>query len=227
MRTREGLPVLVRTPANYRAEVAHPLLVVYAGAGTAPRGMERLTGFTPQATRRGYVVAYAPPLRPSRAALRKLATIPAWVAQHYCIDATRVDLSGHSDGGTVATALTLQTDSSLRVHALAPSAAGFTRADLDGFSCPAPRPVRVMHGAKDTLFPGWGKEAWQWWSQCNACTTSADPVLRDGCLVYPDCRAPAYYCEAPSGHSRFPPDGAQATVDFFSANWPTAERAER
>lgn len=216
LRTPAGLAVLVRAPANYQADHAHPLLVVYAGAGMMPRATERLTGFTPEATANGYVVAYPQHIRPSRTALRKLAAVPALIAAHFCIDENRIMLSGHSDGGTTATALTLDPDAGVPVRALAPSAAGFTGRDLQGFRCPAPTPVRVMHGADDTLFPGWGREAWQWWSACNGCDLRASPVSASACLTYPGCAAPSQYCEASGGHTHWPARAAQETIGFFN-----------
>jgi len=183
-----------------------------------PRATERLTGFTPEATASGYVVAYPQHIRPSRAALRKLAAIPALVARHFCIDETRIVLSGHSDGGTTATALALDPAAGFGVRALAPSAAGFTATDLQGFKCPAPTPVRVMHGARDTLFPGWGREAWQWWSACNGCDP-ASPVstasAEQDCVTHAGCTVPTYYCEADGGHTHWPEQAAHGTIDFF------------
>ncbi|MEN9727101.1 MAG: hypothetical protein RL434_1467 [Pseudomonadota bacterium] len=214
-KTPEGLAVLVRAPANYQPEVAHPLLVVYAGAGMMPRATERLTGFTPEATAEGYVVAYPQHIRPSRTALRKLAAIPALVARHFCIDETRIALSGHSDGGTTATALALDPGAGFRVWKLAPSAAGFTAQDLQDFRCPAPVPVRVMHGARDTLFPGWGREAWQWWSACNRCDLESPAAAEQGCVTHADCAAPTYYCETGGGHTHWPAQAARETLGFL------------
>lgn len=215
-RTRAGLAVLIRAPANYRPDHAHPLLVVYAGAGMMPRGTERLTGFTPAATANGYVIAYPQHIRPSRKALRKLAAVPALVAEHFCIDESRIVLSGHSDGGTAATALALDPGAGIPVRALAPSAAGFTARDLQDFRCRAPTPVRVMHGAGDTLFPGWGREAWQWWSACNRCDLHAAPLKVSGCEAYPGCAVPSRYCEASGGHTHWPARAAQETIAFFN-----------
>lgn len=218
LETEHALAVLVRVPRNYRADVAHPLLVVYAAAGQTPTASERLTGFTPAATAAGYVVAYARHIRPSRAALAKLARVPDTVAAHYCIDRTRVVMSGHSDGGTTSTALALLPASREQVAAIAPSAAGFTAADLAELGCPAtPRPVRVWHGAADRLFPGYGREAAGWWAQCNGCDLHAAPTVDDGCERYAGCRQPVHYCEGNYGHVTWPPQGAARTVAFFDS----------
>ena len=214
-RTSSGLEVRVRAPANYQPQRRHPLLVVYAGAGMTPSATERLTGLTPLATLAGFVVAYPQHIRPSRGALRKLASIPQEVAARHCIDESRIALTGHSDGGTTATALAVMPDTPFRVASLIPSAAGFTGRDLEAFACPAPTPVMVFHGAEDRLFPGFGREASRWWARCNACTETDLAPSADGCQSYRDCAAPTYYCEGPQGHVRWPQNAARQLTGFI------------
>lgn len=216
--TSDHLEILVRVPRNYRADVAHPLLMVYAAAGMTPTASERLTGFTPVATAAGYVVAYARHIRPSHAALTKLARMPGAVADHYCIDRARIVMSGHSDGGTTSTALAVLPETREHVAAIAPSAAGFTASDLAELGCPGtPLPVRVWHGARDRLFPGFGREAAQWWAKCNGCDLHAAPTIEDGCERYAACGQPVHYCEGDYGHMTWPPQGAARTVAFFDS----------
>ena len=214
-RTPEGLEVRVRAPANYQPNIQHPLLVVYAGAGMTPTATERLTGLTPIATAAGYLVAYPQHIRPSRAALRKLAGIPRELAARHCIDENRISLTGHSDGGTTATALAVMPDTRFRAASVVPSAAGFTGRDLDAFACPSPTPVMVFHGAKDRLFPGWGREASAWWARCNDCRETDLAPATDTCRSYRDCAAPTYYCEGPQGHARWPLDAARQITRFI------------
>jgi polyhydroxybutyrate depolymerase len=216
LRTPEGVEVLVRTPTNYHADVAHRLLVVFAAAGMTPTASERFTGFTPPATRAGYIVAYPQHLRPSLAAIRKLARVAAAVSGNFCIDETKIFLSGHSDGGTAATAIAVQPASASQIAALAPSAAGFTGEDLAAFACPAPRPAMVWHGARDRLFPGWGRATARWWAACNQCDHTPPPMV-DGCLRYAGCTQPVHYCEGDYGHMVWPADGAELTLKFFNS----------
>ena len=222
-RTPQGLEVLVRAPANYRMDVRHPLLVVYAGAGMTPTATERLTGLTPLATGAGYLVAYPQHVRPSQAALRKLATIPQEVATRHCIDHNRISLTGHSDGGTTATALAVMPHTPFRVASVIPSAAGFTGQDLAAFACPAPTPVMVFHGVKDRLFPGWGREASAWWARCNRCRGTNLTLAAGTCRNYLNCAAPTYYCEGPQGHARWPQDAARQLTRFIRDAPPTDE----
>ena len=99
------MPFNVRTPANYDRTIAHPLLVVYAAAGNNRYETERLTGLTTEATARGFIIAYPDHLRLSLPVLEELATIPALVASKWCIDETRIYLTGQSDGGMAADAI--------------------------------------------------------------------------------------------------------------------------
>lgn len=216
--TAAGLHVRVRAPANHRPTAPHPLLVVYAAAGMTPSASERWTGFTPVATAAGWLVAYAQHVRPSRAALRRLGAVPATVAAHYCVDPARVVVAGHSDGGTTATALSVE--GTLAPRALVASAAGFRGEDLAGFACPAPLPVLVHHGARDRLFPGWGRETAAWWAGCNGCAPAAAQPLPGTCLHYAGCAAPVHYCEGDHGHATWPPSAAGDILDFLTRNVP-------
>lgn len=55
----DGIRYMVRTPSNYDATFAHPLLMVYAPAGLSRWGTERFMGLTTAATGAGFVVVYA------------------------------------------------------------------------------------------------------------------------------------------------------------------------
>jgi polyhydroxybutyrate depolymerase len=222
LRIDNGLDVLVRFPTNYRATVAHRLLVVYAAAGMSPTGTERYTGYTPPATKAGYVVAYPQHLRPSLAAMRKLGQIPSALGKFFCIDKTKIFLTGHSDGGTAATAIAVTPETADHIAGIAPSAAGFTGDDLDAFSCPAPRPVIVWHGARDRLFPGWGRETARWWAGCNGCDLAQLMQTDDACIAYAGCTAPVRYCEGPDGHMTWPREGAARTLNFFQGHLNTS-----
>jgi polyhydroxybutyrate depolymerase len=212
--SENGIEVLVRTPANYRPDIAHPLLVVYAPAGMSPTSAERFTGFTPIATSAGYIVAYPQHIRPSLAAIRKLATVPALVSAKFCIDQSQIFLTGHSDGGTATTAIAVQSGTNA-IAALAPSAAGFTHQDLGSFTCPSPRPVMVWHGARDRLFPGWGREAAAWWARCNQCDPALPRLAASECTQYQQCVQPVTYCEHAGGHTLWPNNQALAIMEFF------------
>lgn len=204
--TAGKLSYLVRTPANYDARFAHPLLVVYAAAGASASQTEHYTRLTAAATSRGLVVAYVDHRPMGLKNVVELGGVAQNVAARWCIDRQRVFLTGHSDGGTVSTGLALLESTRADVSGIAVSAAGFTKQDMEEMQCRSPIPVMIMHGAKDTLFPGWGRETAQWWAQCNGCAAPVAGPDPAGCVTYSNCAsaAPVMYCEGQQSHREWP-----------------------
>jgi polyhydroxybutyrate depolymerase len=206
--SHDGFQYNVRTPANLNPTYAHPLLVVYAPAGYSAQKSEALSRLTTESTRRGFIVAYVGSRPLSLPTLRGLAQIPKEVASSWCVNPNRVYATGHSDGGTVSTALAILKETKGTVSAIAPSAAGFSGKDLEAFQCPAAIPVMIMHGKQDTHFPGWGREAALWWARCNACDF-AKPLVphHDGCASFEGCvpGGQTVYCEGAWAHEDWPP----------------------
>jgi polyhydroxybutyrate depolymerase len=196
----------VRTPSNYDATFAHPLLMVFSPAGQSGLMSERMTGLTSQATRAGLVVVYVDHRPIGLPSIEQLATIPKAVARKWCIDEKRVSVTGHSDGGTVTMALAVLDRTKQVPTAIAPSAAGWTGKDLEAYQCPAPLPVMIMHNKHDSLFPGWGVQTAAWWAACNRCEPEKTKLLEGGCLAYQDCASggPTLYCEGPGTHRDWP-----------------------
>lgn len=217
LRTAGGIGVTVRTPQNYDPRHRHPLLVVYAPAGVDRFLNERLTHLTFAATRAGFIIAYADHATMALPVIEDLGRIPDRAARHWCIDPARVFLTGHSDGGTVAMALAVASGRQHRIAGIAPSAAGFTAADLAAYDCPSPLPVLVMHGAADRYFPGFGRQAAEWWARCNRCDVTVPERRADGCIAWREC-APGgstVYCEGSGGHGRWP-DRNATLIEFFA-----------
>lgn len=206
--SRDGFHYNVRAPANLNPTYPHPLLVVYAPAGYSAQQSEALTHLTTEATRRGFIVVYVGSRPLSLQTLIGFARIPKEIASSWCVDPSRVFATGHSDGGTVSTALALLKETKGTLSAIAPSAAGFSGKDLEGFQCPEALPVMIMHGKGDTHFPGWGKEAALWWARCNTCD-STKPLVPDddGCVSFQGCApgGPTVYCEGAWAHEDWPP----------------------
>ena len=224
--TGAGIRYYVRTPRNYDSRIAHPLMMVFSPGDRGGLGTEWFTGLTTEATRLGFIVVYAdnrPRKTPSmnrplaREWILELGTIPALVATEWCIDENKVFLTGHSNGGTISTALALLDGSPVKPAALAPSAAGFRAQDLETFRCPEPIPVMVMHSKNDSLFPNYGAEATQWWKQCNQCPDSV-VKFEDSCIAYPDCAngVSTMYCEGEKKHAAWP-ETNDRILSFFSA----------
>jgi len=213
--TPRGLRYMVKTPANYDPTRAHPLLVVYAPHGANRFLSERYVGLTHAATAEGFIVVYADSRPLDRATIEDLGGIPERVAARWCVDRGRIYFTGHSDGGTAATAITVLGASPAAPAAIAPSAAGFRREDLTALACPPPVSVMVLYSRDDELFPSFGRAAAEWWAACNGC--GAKPVPRaDGCLVFPDCRpqGATLYCEGEGRHADWP-DRNRALLEFF------------
>lgn len=216
--THEGIKYNVRTPLNYDPTIGHPLLMVYAPAKANRAKTEQLTGLTYAATSAGLIVAYAdhPELSPSSTV--ELGTIPELIAQKWCIDAKRIFLTGHSDGGTVAMVLGFMAKSKLTPAAIAPSAAGVNHQDFYNRNCPAPLSVMIMHSAKDRLFPGFGIETSGWWAACNSC----DPIpekMSNGCVAYTGCAdgVKTWYCEGDKPHAQWPALNG-VMIEFFASS---------
>lgn len=207
--TAGGIVFNLRTPSNYRPEVAHPLLVVYAPGGHDAAENEQLTQLTLGATRAGFLVAYAADRRLDFAAIEAMAAIPAVVARRWCVDLDRIALTGHSSGGLVASAVAFSEHSRGMAVAVAPSAAGITAAQLGERDCPPPLSVMVMHGRRDTLFPlveGHGAEAARWWAGCNRCSAEPVPSELDACVTFAGCAdgVETRYCETDTPHTAWP-----------------------
>lgn len=218
--TPAGLHVRVRTPANYDATRAYPLLVAFPPAGAGRDDAEHYYGITPEATRRGFVVAYSDHVPMSRQALRMQAGVAPAVMARWCIRADAVAYIGHSDGGSVAEgALLTAQPGDVRPRAIVASAAGLAAEDLQGAPCAAPQqlPLQLMvvHNRGDTHFPGYGAAAARHWAACAGCAAEPGPPQASGCRFYSGCGAGSRvaFCEFDGPHARWPPV-ADAALQF-------------
>lgn len=212
----DGIKYMVRTPSNYEATSAHPLLMVYAPAGMNRWTSERFTRLTTTATGAGFVVVYADHKQLNIPTVEQLGKIPKLVSKEWCIDEKKMFATGHSDGGTAALALAVLENTKKIPAAIAPSAAGWTGKDLEAFQCREPTPVMIMHGKNDTLFPGWGKQTSTWWAGCNRCEVTKTKVVEGGCRAYQGCASggATLYCEGVGGHRDWP-DLNPIMLEFF------------
>jgi polyhydroxybutyrate depolymerase len=215
-KTSAGIRYMVKTPRNYNATIAHPLLMVYPPGGKNRYESEEYMYLTQEATAAGFIVAYADHRAMRPETIEKLAEIPALIEKKWCIDHKRVFLTGHSDGGTTAMAIAFINGTKHIPAAIAPSAAGIRGEDLKAYQCPNPLPVMVMHSSQDTLFQGYGKEAIQWWAACNGCDTASPVKDEDGCITYTGCKnnVATRYCEGAGRHPEWPGKN-KAIIDFF------------
>jgi len=209
----------VRTPRNYDATLAHPLLVVFAPAGYARHASEHYYGLTHAATAAGFVVAYPDHLGLSMRAFQALGKLPSTVSAQWCIDESRVYFAGHSDGGTTSAAIAFLHTSLLTPHALFISAAGIRGQDLAQYACPGPLSVMIVHSSRDSRFalPDYGKAAAQWWARCNHCSEQTVQSPFSGCVEYAGCaeHTSTAYCEVSTAHADWPPVNAHL-LRFFA-----------
>jgi polyhydroxybutyrate depolymerase len=208
---------MVRTPSNYDATFAHPLLMVYAPAGQSRWGTERFMGLTTMATGAGFVVSYADHKQLNIPTVEQLGTIPGLVAKEWCIDEKRVFVTGHSDGGTASMALAVLDKTKRIPTATAPSAAGWMGKDLESFQCPDPIPIMIMHSKNDSLFPGWGAQTSAWWAGCNQCDITKTKTVEGGCRAYQGCASggATLYCEGTGSHRDWP-NLNRVMLEFFA-----------
>jgi polyhydroxybutyrate depolymerase len=214
--TSAGIRYMVKTPVNYNSTIAHPLLMVYAPAGTSRYESETLMPLTQEATTAGFIVAYANNRRLSPQAIEELAEIPGLIEKKWCIEKKRIFLTGHSDGGTIAMGIAFLKGTRHIPAAIAPSAMGIRGENLKEQSCPNPIPVMLMHSSHDSLFPGYGKEAIQWWAACNGCETATPVLDAEGCVTYKGCKnnVTTRYCEGTGTHREWPGKN-KAIIEFF------------
>jgi polyhydroxybutyrate depolymerase len=212
----QGFGYTVKTPANYDPRWPHPLLVVFSPSGLGSALTERFVGLTRLATQRGFIIAYVDSKPLSLKTIQEMGTIPASIARRWCVDTQRVYFTGHSDGGTLSSALVFLDKAKLAPAAIAPSAAGVRQEDLQRYQCPRPLSVMILHNRSDHLFPGYGRSAVQWWSNCNHCDTEPT-MLANGCQAYQNCRngVTTLYCERTGSHLRWPAMNEEM-LDFFS-----------
>jgi polyhydroxybutyrate depolymerase len=214
--TAAGIRYMVKTPVNYNSSIAHPLLMVYAPGGRNRYESEEYMYLTQEATAAGFIVAYADHHTMTPKTIEELAEIPGLIEKKWCIDNKRIFLTGHSDGGTTAMAIAFINGTKHIPAAIAPSAMGIRGEDLKAYQCPNPLPVMLMHSSQDTHFPGYGKEAIQWWAACNGCDATSLVKDAEGCVTYRGCKnnVATRYCEGTGTHPEWPGNN-KAIIDFF------------
>ncbi len=219
--TAAGTRIVVKTPTNYRPEVAHPLLVLYAAGGQDAEDAENSYEITALATARGFVVASVDDKRPVPEAVVDMAGVPKAVAKSWCIDESRIFATGHSNGGLYSNAVAFYPEARGAFRAIAPSAAGVRKQDLKDYSCPKPTPVKIYHGAYDMGFSGWGRGVAEWWAECNKCDGEEPLETEEGCVVFKGCAkgGETIYCEGPWIHMVWPGRTTEI-MDFFD-EYPT------
>jgi polyhydroxybutyrate depolymerase len=184
------LSTILRVPAKARGHAA-PLVVALHFAGGTGSQMEQAIQLTPEARKRGFVVAY-----PSASAnhfwspadLPKLKSTIAAVEDVACVDRSRVYAVGVSNGGGMGALVACDMASSVAAVALFAPATGFAK------SCSPSRPVPMLHvqGTSDPIVPyGDGRRfiaAWAARDGCGSTPHSTRVTAKVTRLRWPGCR---------------------------------------
>ncbi|MFM7760586.1 MAG: hypothetical protein ACKO6R_06940 [Burkholderiaceae bacterium] len=209
MTTQRGLSYVVITPTDYSAKYRYGLLVLFPPAGYSRHAAERFYRITQRATAAGYVVALSDALPLSSHAMRAQADVVNEVAERWCVDAARVVLAGHSDGGLMAQGTVIKSylPATMTVHVVS-SAAGIQQQDLAIEHCPSPRRVTLLHPAHDERFPGYGWGVAQWWAKCFACMPMMNEPSAGQCIEAQACAlsSSVRFCKTSVSHAQYPPE---------------------
>jgi polyhydroxybutyrate depolymerase len=214
--------LIVRVPPSYVATEAHPFVMVFAPSSANASQNEQFTGLTPEAQKRGYIIAYADNSLFEQSQINdeikeSAAAIPAVTAQ-WCVDPKRVYMTGYSNGGTITETIAMKQWATLA--AIAPAAAGLKVSVFQNFGCPSgPLPVMEMHSTGDLLFPidaGFGADVAKQWATCDGCTPTPSAPDTDGCIHYTGCSqgVAVDYCQTTGVHGMW--QGLDTQIfDFF------------
>lgn len=202
---------LLHLPAAYSPQGKYPLLLSFHGHFGKGAGQESMTGFDAVADANGFLVAY-PDSNPSwgdgtqwqltgaNNDIEFAKALIASIESHYAVDSSRIYVTGFSEGGGMAAALTCSDASHI---------AGFADVSTDMSStfashCTPAAPVTTIyfHGTADPVSPYSGGlggattrvvtnsalQTAQFWAKVNGCaatpTTSSVPDhLSDGSSV--------------------------------------------
>jgi polyhydroxybutyrate depolymerase len=208
MKTQSGLGYVVVTPADYSAKHRYGLLMLFPPAGFSKIASERFYRITQYATAAGYVVAFSDALPLSSHAIRAQAEVVPEITKHWCIDADRIVLAGHSDGGLVAQGTVIKAYlSTTQGGSIVSSAAGIQQQDLTAEKCPTPKAVTLLHPAHDERFPAYGWGVAKWWANCFACKPMTDEPSPGECRDAQVCNASSSvrFCKTTESHAQYSP----------------------
>jgi polyhydroxybutyrate depolymerase len=223
--TGAPLDTILRVPPSARGHRAPLILALHFAGGTGSQ-MEQATGYTPQARRSGFVVAY-----PTASAngfwsidgdLAKLTATLDRIERIACIDPARVYVSGISNGGFMATVLACRMAG--RIAAVALFAPG-----MNGIGpCSPSRPLSVLevHGTSDPIVPYAGVASFVGgWARRDGCASRATATRRSALVTlfrWPGCRGGAQveHLRLTRGkHIELLPQLRQAGVDPSATAW--------
>ena len=215
---------LLHVPENYDGSEATPLVIGLHGGMVWPSTQKEISGWNSLADQHGFIVVYPSGetfggkgtgvkpkvwlIKPDARLRRNVAFIEHLIDElttRYTIDSSRIYVSGLSNGGAMAFALSCTIGD--RIAAVGTVAAAHDQRPFDW--CPDPRPVPVirLHGRADPVVPYEGGTSWaspnpfassaEWtasWGQRNRCAPVPErtEIASDVTLMeYKDCSGDA------------------------------------
>jgi polyhydroxybutyrate depolymerase len=206
----------VHLPAGYTPDRAVAVVLAFHGYGGTSAGMEELTGFSALADQEGFIAVYPQGVsdyegHPFWASVgrgdygvddvRFVGNLLDALARDFCIDRTRIDATGFSNGGAMTGRLACRLDD--RIAAFAPVSGNFYEPD-EGCHPHRPVPILEIHGTADRVVsyygvpeyvsPRWSRPSIpQWlrgWAARDACAPEPETFLSDGDatgIAWPGC----------------------------------------
>ncbi|MHA2335468.1 MAG: extracellular catalytic domain type 1 short-chain-length polyhydroxyalkanoate depolymerase, partial [Candidatus Hodarchaeales archaeon] len=213
---------LIRLPANYSKEVELPLVLALHGASSDAKKFESNSGFTELAEKENFIVVYPNGNGPLPYSLLTwnagyccyysvdnniddlsfIKELLDHVQNTYAVDATRIYVTGHSNGGIMTYLLAAEISERITAIAtVAGSIGGKKTTESETWIIPKPKealPVLHFHGTADNLLSYEGghgvetvgtridlsvKETISFWTDHNNCSAIPDTTVGDGFTI--------------------------------------------
>ncbi len=174
----------IHLPKDYQPGTKYPLVVALHGVSFGARIMELNTGFSRLADKEGFIVVYPYGTRANMFSLYSwdskfcckfafekrvddvgfVASVMREVIDEYSVDADKVYLTGHSNGGMLAHLVALKHPDKVKALAVVSSAIGGTLEKDGDFYLPektyVPTPIMIINSKEDPFVPfGGGNSA--------------------------------------------------------------------
>lgn len=240
--------VVVHAPARRAGSPARPLALNLHGSGSSPAGEEAFTDMDATADAYGFVVAYpqgaihtstlgvagfdwnvpgeplvggTPVPRGTPDDVAFLTALPGRLASRYCIDRSRVYVTGFSGGARMASALACDATSEFAAFAM-----------VSGLQYPARCPSRTavpilaFHGTADPVDPYDGRGGQRYWTS-GVVDAAAAWARHDGCRSTTVSRPEHDATLERDGSCRPPGEVALYTLAGAGHTWPGGPRLSR
>jgi polyhydroxybutyrate depolymerase len=221
-------------PASYDGDKTYPLVLVFHGDGGT--GGEIRGGFgvnLEKASGDGAIFAYPDGENETWSIddvagiqhdLKFVDAVIASLSKDYCVDTSRVFLTGFSKGAYFVNQAACRTKSTLRGIATDSGGGPYDVGDLtfDGngnLVCTAPDigAMQVQGASDGTVPPDEGHKARDYWKGANGCNDATSSYAPSPCVAYQGCKKPEVYCEIPGMGHQIWSNAATTTWKFFTS----------